>query len=317
MLKYLKLAKLLRLGRIVKYLRKYAKYYGMFLLSFAYLFMVHFTACMYVATVDPCQYTEPAGVCSQENIARIYAASLYDMLTSMIGISTVADHCLPAELNLGPLAFAEPGVRMFNFFVVIVGFIFVCLFFGNTAVVLSHFSSTSWAFRMKIEGIKSEMSYYNLPTELRDKINAYYEYMWINQKHFGDSGLLRDQDMSVPLRQEIVLYLYKDLIRNVPFFANYDDTFLCHVCLLLRPRIYLPDDCLIINGETAEEMFILCKGKVSIQNQMGVEITQLRPGQFFGEFALIYEARRSATVKSVGVTEVSVLNHVVGYGVGR
>ena len=64
-------------------------------------------------------------------------------------------------------------------------------------------------------------------------------------------------------------------------------------------------------------MFILCKGKVSIRNESGDEIAQLHKGQFFGEFALIYEARRSATVKSVGVTEVSVLNHVVGYGGGR
>ena len=61
-------------------------------------------------------------------------------------------------------------------------------------------------------------------------------------------------------------------------------------------------------------MFILCKGKVSIRNESGDEIAQLHKGQFFGEFALIYEARRSATVKSIGVTEVSVLHHVVRIG---
>ena len=83
------------------------------------------------------------------------------------------------------------------------------------------------------------------------------------------------------------------------------------VCLLLKLRIYLPEDSLITTGETAEEMFILCKGKVSIRNESGDEIAQLHKGQFFGEFALIYEARRSATVKSIGVTEVSVLHHVV------
>jgi len=168
-------------------------------------------------------------MCHQDDTMRIYLASFYDVLTSMLGIATVTDHVLVGELNLSPMAFGGNGVRLFNVATVLVGFVFVCLFFGNTALIISQLSSTSWAFRNRIEGIKSEMSYYNLPMELRGKINAYYEYMWINQKQHGNSGLLRDPDMSKPLREAVTLHLYQDLIRNVPFFADYaDDTFMCH-----------------------------------------------------------------------------------------
>ena len=155
------------------------------------------------------------------------------------------------------------------------------------------------------------MSYYRLPETLQHKVRAYYEYLWINQKHFGSASLLKDGDMSVSLRREITLFLYKDVVRKVPFFAeSEDDYFLARVCDHLREKIYMPGEYIIREGEIGSEMYILGKGFCEVLNAHGQHMVRLRAGAVFGEVALIYESRRTASVKAEEMVEVSVLDAV-------
>ena len=145
--------------------------------------------------------------------------------------------------------------------------------------------------------------------------------MWINQKHFGDSSLLRDKDMSVLLRQDVLLFLYKDVVQKVPFFNNIgekdDDRFLVRVCEELRPRIYLPGDFIIMEGTAGEEMYILSKGTVEVRSQaQDILLSTLKPGCFFGEISLILREKRTASIKAKTIAEVSVLTAMVRGGTG-
>ena len=147
------------------------------------------------------------------------------------------------------------------------------------------------------------------------------QYMWINQKHFGDSSLLRDKDMSVLLRQDVLLFLYKDVVQKVPFFNNIgekdDNRFLVRVCEELRPRIYLPSDFIIMEGTTGEEMYILSKGTVEVRSQaQDILLSTLKPGCFFGEISLILREKRTASIKAKTIAEVSVLTATVRGGTG-
>ena len=131
-------------------------------------------------------------------------------------------------------------------------------------LLLSNFVGTSWAFKGKMDNLKSEMEYYRVPEELASKVNKYYEYLWLNRKHFGDSSLLRDEDMSLSLRKELSLHLYKDMIIKVPFFQNESDDFLARVCMNLTTEIYLPHDEIVREGDVGRELYIINKGKVKV-----------------------------------------------------
>ena len=300
LIKYIKLAKLLRLGRIVRLLKRYARYYGIFLLVFAYMFTIHFVACLWIAVVDPCGSAEGSnfqgGTCGQDNVIRLYSGALHDTLSTMIGATPLEDLAIVRETMGRTMAQDSVAVWLFNALLYNMGFMFTCLFIGHTSLLLASHASTSGAFRHKIDGIKSEMAYYKLPNRLRHKIQRYYDYMWINQKHFGEMGLLKDvrllrsplppslypfstsptsshhtllrhytnttahmllllsrlkrstpfapkRDMSATLRQEVTLFLYKDVIRKVPFFFNLsDDKFITRICSRLHERIYMPGD---------------------------------------------------------------------------
>ena len=122
-------------------------------------------------------------------------------------------------------------VWLFNALLYNMGFMFTCLFIGHTSLLLASHASTSRSFRHKIDGIKSEMAYYKLPNRLRHKIQRYYDYMWINQKHFGEMGLLKD----VRLLRSLPRHLYTNWY---PFSTSptYSCTSYHYVTTLTRPH---------------------------------------------------------------------------------
>ena len=44
----------MRLGRVVKYLRQYAKFYSLIMVTFAILLCTHMFGCIFVACINPC-----------------------------------------------------------------------------------------------------------------------------------------------------------------------------------------------------------------------------------------------------------------------
>lgn len=54
MTKYFKIPRLMRMGRVLKYLRKYAKYSGAFIVIFGFILSCHFSACIWTMMFDLC-----------------------------------------------------------------------------------------------------------------------------------------------------------------------------------------------------------------------------------------------------------------------
>ena len=102
------------------------------------------------------------------------------------------------------------------------------------------------------------------------------------------------------LTQEEIQWLYRNL-RSVDFFAdaNVDD-----IDLLLRTQVhkysYKKGQKICKQGTPGDAFFMIYKGKVSVTVSKGLfqktKVTELGPGQFFGEMALISNEPRTATV---------------------
>jgi CRP/FNR family transcriptional regulator, cyclic AMP receptor protein len=63
-------------------------------------------------------------------------------------------------------------------------------------------------------------------------------------------------------------------------------------------------------GEESREMFIIRTGRVEIVKEMGgheVRLATLERGSFFGEMSLLEGLPRSATARSLGITELVIL----------
>ena len=88
-----------------------------------------------------------------------------------------------------------------------------------------------------------------------------------------------------------------DLIARVPLFAGLSKSELGQVASI-ADEIDLPaDKVLIREGERGREFFVLLEGEAEVARK-GKKLATGRPGEFFGEIALVSSLPRIATVKT-------------------
>ena len=76
---------------------------------------------------------------------------------------------------------------------------------------------------------------------------------------------------------------------------------------LLKPRVFLPAEYIIRQGEYGDCMYFLTSGEVRIVID-GAEVARLGPGSPFGETALVENLHRNASVVSEGYSTGYQLN---------
>ncbi|MFT3809305.1 MAG: cation:proton antiporter [Micropepsaceae bacterium] len=95
------------------------------------------------------------------------------------------------------------------------------------------------------------------------------------------------------------------MLARVPLFAGLPEGELAAVAKLLRPALAVNGERVIRNGTMGREMYFLVSGEVDVTTPQGA--VRLTPGAFFGEVALLNNARRNADVTAVSFCELLLL----------
>lgn len=86
-----------------------------------------------------------------------------------------------------------------------------------------------------------------------------------------------------------------DFLRNRPIFAGADENILMEMASLLTEKEVLKGSAIIRKGDEADAIFIITRGRVRVHDGNHV-LARLEAGQLFGEYALIDQRTRSASV---------------------
>lgn len=126
--------------------------------------------------------------------------------------------------------------------------------------------------------------------------------------------LLKDNGMSIALRQQIAIYLFKDYLQKIPFFQLATDNVLGMICMQLHPVIYMPEDYIIHEGDIGKELFMIVKGIVRVMppkdsaDPAAEKKILLGEGDFFGEIGVIMEVERTRSVRAECMAELCILS---------
>lgn len=99
-----------------------------------------------------------------------------------------------------------------------------------------------------------------------------------------------------------------DELKRVPLFAGLGKRELAELGTLADEIDVADGRALTREGESGHEFFVVLDGHVSVEIG-GTRVTELGPGDFLGEIALIDGKPRSATTRAVGTTRLLVIGH--------
>lgn len=100
--------------------------------------------------------------------------------------------------------------------------------------------------------------------------------------------------------------LYLEHLAKVPLFADCSRQELTMIARRGTDVAFSPGQTVVREGAQGYEFFVIVDGTAVVIRD-GDEIAQLGPGDFFGEFALLHEAPRNATVTATGQLETIVV----------
>jgi voltage-gated potassium channel len=93
-----------------------------------------------------------------------------------------------------------------------------------------------------------------------------------------------------------------DLVVRLPLFRNLGASALAEIARLLKVHTCPADSAIVRQGEPGDSMFFIAEGEAEVR--AGAARIRLKPGQFFGEAALISGEPRNATVVAVVPTRL-------------
>jgi voltage-gated potassium channel len=175
------------------------------------------------------------------------------------------------------------GVGMFSFVI------------ANVSSLVSNLDVARSAYRRKLEEVNAYLRAQRIPADMQERVRDYYSYLWSKQRGVNVSTVL--DDIPHGLSQEILMFLNREVLNRVDIFKDADELFLRESVQLLRPKVFLPDEHIIRQGEYADCMYFLASGEVRILVGSN-EVARLGPGSPFGETALIDNQYRNASVVS-------------------
>ncbi len=98
----------------------------------------------------------------------------------------------------------------------------------------------------------------------------------------------------------------RKLVSKVPFFAGLSDTRQQAIAQMLQPRLVLPDEVIMNEGDKGDAMYFISSGAVKVVVEP--EPVILGRGDFFGEMALLSDQPRKASVLAKGFCDLLTLN---------
>ncbi len=175
------------------------------------------------------------------------------------------------------------GVGMFSYIV------------ANVSSLVANLDVARSSYQRRLDEVNAYMRAQRIPADLQDRVRGYYSYLWEKQRGVSANAIL--ENIPGSLSQEILLFLNREVVNRVELFKDADELFIREAVQLLRPRVFLPEEYIIRQGEFGDSMYFLTSGEVRIIVD-GKELVRLGPGSPFGETALVENLHRNASVVS-------------------
>ncbi|XP_031588811.2 cyclic nucleotide-gated cation channel alpha-4 [Oreochromis aureus] len=180
---------------------------------------------------------------------------------------------------------------------------------GNIGNVITSLRDRDNVFFPNHELVKAYLRSHHISKELRERINNWYQHLYINKKIMRENEIL--EQLPLHMRTEIAVSVHLRTLSKVTIFQNCDRSLLEELVLKLTPQVFSPGEYVCRKGDVGHEMYIIKEGKLAVVADDGVtEFAVLSDGNFFGEISILNIKgnksgnRRTANIRSNGYSDL-------------
>lgn len=298
----MKMVHVLRLGKIINNIRLSESYKIIIRLLHIVLSIVMFVHCIgcawSIVVGENEEWMPPSeGPTSDYYHAKTlkrYSFSLYHAVYMWAGV----------EIN------PQSSLEMFFLItVILVGSILRAVLFGKMAVLMSNLSKESQRIASILDSANTAMKNMQLPESLQLKIS---DYLLATQHTLAQQEEFEQLMTIIPpsYRIEVSAAIYTEAVLVCPVLKAIPALFK-PLIKKLQVRFVYPETTLIEQGDMGDKLHYLVKGLCEVEvfdeHKKPHKVTNLHPGHYYGELALLYNTTRTATVRSVGYATVGEL----------
>lgn len=259
--------------------------------AISFLYFTHFIGCVYYIILRV-----EGDVAQPDFIGQDFTLLDVESLTSRYFRAWYwAMAVMPGFNNTNPVTILE---LVCTSFFTLSGIMFFATIIGAVGDMATNLDSSKIYFRTHLDEIDDYMQYKKLPMQLQDDVKAYYNYLWKSGKALEKNELLRD--LPQYLKNKMSLYLNRAIVSKVPLFQKYadDEKFITALVMSLKSIVCLPNFFVVRKGEIGTDMYFVSRGELNVVTDDGNVVFTFRDGGFFGEIALLFDTKRTATIVS-------------------
>ena len=152
---------------------------------------------------------------------------------------------------------------------------------------------------------------------LQMRIRAYLKFAWVKQDEKLNTELLNMIDsLSDPLKEELYLEGYGDIVRNYPLFANnFSYDFLSCLIREMKEQTFMKNDLIFEQNQMENHnLYFIITGEIEIfrlfhENHPPVIFTKLKEKEMIGEYSFMTGFRQIYSAKASKYTKVYKISH--------
>lgn len=139
----------------------------------------------------------------------------------------------------------------------------------------------------------------------RETINKIRQVINYNASVFSVDNMKLLEEMPKTLKAEVVFQMYNGIVKSMPMFAKKDSAYAVFVMPRLKPLLLEQDEEVYEENDTAEEIYIIMKGRVSLLlPDKRVGFKDYLKGTNFGEVEILANCKRIDTAIVLVSTEL-------------
>lgn len=183
-------------------------------------------------------------------------------------------------------------------------FLVLSLLISRISMILERINWKNMEFEKKLESLQNRVTILGLPLSLKRRV---IQMQRIVSKHQDEILNIDDFKMlNQNLQNDIVLYVNRNMISNVTCLHVLERDEMISLLNVFQKHFFLPNEIIIQEGDIGRSVLFVEKGTIKVYNNHFTK--NIVAPKLFGEFCLLENTKRNASVLSVTFTSTNIIS---------